>query len=111
MELTASERMQLLQILPKEGDFATIRQVRKLRESLSFSDDDWKTFGLARVMDEQGNPTGAIRWNEKGLTTDIVLGEIATDLIVTTLRTLNDRKLLTEEHFSLYEKFIENAKE
>lgn len=45
MELTILERIKLLEVLPKEGDLLTLKILRKLRESLSFSEDELKTFG------------------------------------------------------------------
>ncbi|KKN11795.1 hypothetical protein LCGC14_1023000, partial [marine sediment metagenome] len=38
----------------------------------------------------------------------IEIGEIATGIIVETLKTLNETDKLRDEHFTLYEKFIEN---
>ena len=37
MKLTVKERIVLLAILPKEGDFKTLKQLRQARESLAFN--------------------------------------------------------------------------
>ena len=105
MELTVLERIVLLRVLPAEGDFTTLKIVRKLREALSFSEDEHKEFGI-EVVD------GLIRWDAaKDVAKEIPVGEKATDLIVSSLKELNTEKKLTDEHFSLYEKFVEGANE
>jgi len=45
MELDIMERVKLLEALPSEGDLLTLKILRKLRESLSFSEAELKTFG------------------------------------------------------------------
>ena len=45
-------------------------------------------------------------WNEKGADErDIKIGEKATDILIEALRKLDEDKKLTNQHFSLYEKF------
>ena len=38
---------------------------------------------------------------------NVIVGEIVTQMIVKSLKGLNDKEDLTEQHFSLYEKFVE----
>lgn len=45
MELTTVERIKLLEILPPQGDILTLKIVRKLRETLSFNEDELKLLG------------------------------------------------------------------
>lgn len=45
MQLDIMERVKLLEALPPEGDLLTLKIVRKLREALSFSEEELKTFG------------------------------------------------------------------
>lgn len=98
--------MLLLNILPREGDFTTLKIVRKMRETLSFSEAEHKTLQPKnnegkvewRIIDDDGNPIP----QEK----EVNLGEKATDIIVETLKKLDKEKKLKEEHYSLYEKFI-----
>jgi hypothetical protein len=49
MELTILERVKLLELLPPQGDLLTLKILRKLRESLSFSEAELKTF--SRVLE------------------------------------------------------------
>lgn len=45
MELTIQERVKLLEILPAQGDLLTLKILRKLRETLSFSEEELTKFG------------------------------------------------------------------
>lgn len=45
MKLTILERMKLLEALPEKSDILTIKILRKLRETLSFSEEELKAFG------------------------------------------------------------------
>lgn len=100
MQLGVFERMILLNILPKEGDFTTLKIIRNLREDLSFSEEEHK------VLQFENNGK-SVKWKKAGdVERDIPIGEKATDIIVGVLKKLNADKKLTDEHFSLYEKFV-----
>lgn len=100
MELGVFDRLILLNILPKEGDFTTLKIVRKMREDLSFTEEEHKAL---QFQQEDNN----IKWQkEVDKPKNINFGEKATDLIVSTLKKLNTEKKLSEQHYSLYEKFV-----
>lgn len=100
MKLGVFERLILLNILPKEGDFLTLKIIRKLREELSFTEAEHKEL----QFQQEG---GQIKWKSDGdKPKNIEIGEKARDVIVGVLKKLNDDKKLTDEHFSLYEKFV-----
>lgn len=44
MKLTIIERLKLLDLLPREGNRLNLKIMRKLRESLSFSEEELKSF-------------------------------------------------------------------
>jgi len=115
MELGVFERLILLNVLPKEGDFTTLKIVRKLREDLSFTEEEHKVLQFKQAgevyMDAAGQekevPLGTVHWKAEGdVPRDIPIGEKATDVIVGTLKKLDKDKKLTDQHFSLYEKFV-----
>jgi hypothetical protein len=100
MELTVFERLILLNALPKEGDFITLKIVRKLREDLSFSEEEHKILNFKQ--DEN-----SLHWNIDGdILKNIEIGTKAMEIICDVLKKLNDSKKLTEQHYSLYEKFV-----
>lgn len=100
MKLGVFDRLILLNILPREGDFTTLKIVRNMREDLSFSEEEHKALQFQ-------NEDGTIKW-KTGVVDDreINFGEKATDIIVSTLKKLNTDKKLTDQHYSLYELFI-----
>ncbi len=109
MKLTILDRIILSNILPKEGTFANLRLLRKVRELLSFDEDENRVLKF-----RQEGPQ--MFWEpdrmEDGKLIQIVpdrdfpIGEVVTQLIVTKLNELNSQAKLTEQHFSLYEKFV-----
>lgn len=104
MLLNTFERLILLNILPREGDFTTLKIVRKMREDLSFTEEEHKDLSI--TVDDKGQ----VKWKtEADKAIPITIGEKATDIIVTVLKKLNDEKKLTEQHYTLYEKFVERG--
>lgn len=103
MILTVAERVSLLGILPEQGDFVTLKIVRKLREELSFSEEEIKILNLV-------SQDGQVRWEgEKDPNKDVQIGEKATDVIVEVLKKLNNDKKLIQQQYSLYEKFVDGV--
>jgi len=100
MNLSVLDRLVLLKNLPKEGDYATLKILTNLRLSLSFAEEETKTWEI--VSDPT---TGRTTWKTDGVT-DIPIGEKATDIIVEALKKLNRDKKLTVEDMGAYEKFI-----
>lgn len=102
MELKTFERLILLNILPKEGDITTLRIVRKLRDDLSFSEEEHA------ALQFRNEPEGRILWlEEKDVPKEVAIGEKAHDIIAATLKKLNEQKKLQDAHIPLYERFVE----
>jgi hypothetical protein len=100
MKLSVKERMQVLSILPKEGDFVTLRIVRDMQKDLSFSEKEIKELDLKAVDGKYG-------WKpDKDTNKDIPIGDKANDIITGELKKLDKEKKLKLEMFNLYEKFI-----
>lgn len=100
MELSVRERLILLNSLPQHGNMADLKVIRKLQESLSFSEDEHKKFKFAQDGE-------TVRWDdnvEQGA--EIEIGEKANDIIVKALADLNKQNKLTIDHLDLYEKFV-----
>ena len=103
MELTIKDRLVLLVVLPHEGDFKTLKYLRKFRESVALSEAEQKE---AEIKDKEG---GGITWNPakiKEMVKEIKVPGPIHNLIIEKLKSLNDSKKLTDDHFELYEKFI-----
>lgn len=101
VKLNVLERLVLSNVLPKEGNFTTLRLVRLLREALSFDELEHKKLGFIQDGDQ-------VKWNEKAkVVKGFKIGEKMMDLISETLKKLDKEEKLRDEHFSLYEKFVE----
>jgi hypothetical protein len=117
-------------ILPQQGDFITLKLVRKLRESLSFNEKEiaeinfrshWKCpkcnkNEVASEMPKCSDcdiymiSAGAVTWDDdkaKKVVKDIFMGTKMQALCEMTLKKLSDEQKLTEQHMSLYQKFCE----
>lgn len=102
MRLTVLERINILGILPSEGNFVTLKIVRDLRGNLSFSEEEIKRLNIQQ-QDAQ------ISWNsaaEDPEGAEVPIGEKATDVIVEALRKLDREAKLTEPLLSVWEKFL-----
>lgn len=98
----------LSNILPKEGSFANLRLLRIVREEISFNEEENKLLKF-----RQEGPQ--LIWESKiveGKQTDVFperdfrIGDVVTKLIRDALEALNSQAKLTEQHFSIYEKFV-----
>jgi len=106
-KLNVMERLTLLGVLPKEGNFASLRIIRKLQERLSFTEEELKEFEV-----DSNEETGTVNWNPKGNEEkEVEVGEKACEIIKAKLKQLNDEKKLTQQHVSVYEKFMLDEKE
>ena len=101
VQLNLGERFALLEILPAEGNFATLKIVRKLREMLSLTEEE---IGEYNVKQEDNN----LMWDaDKALLEkEFEFGEFAEKQVTDKLKELDTENKLTERHYSLYEKFI-----
>ena len=98
MKLSLAERFAIQKSLPKEGSFTTLKILNSLRMSLAPSEEEIKEYN---IREEDGR----IYWTELE-EKEIEIGEKATDLIVEALKTLDKSNKLTNEHFTIYEKFV-----
>ena len=118
--IDVTERMTILSLLPKEGNFATLRIVREMGNKVGVSADEYKEFGVEDVL-EDGKKIG-VKWNLEGnKPKDIEFKSKEISIIAEKLKeletnaeynkTLKEGKTpkpaLEQRHFTLYEKFVE----
>lgn len=134
MKLNVLERLKLQNLLPAEGNFVTLKLIRKLREALSFSEKEiaeinfensWKCDACNTNQLSSQTPkcpscgaymqsAGMVHWDEikaLKLIKDVHMGGTMRDLCKSTLKKLSDEEKLTEQTMSLYEKFVEADEE
>ena len=132
MELTSMERLKLVEILPPQGDILTLKIVRKLRETLSFTEEELKSMGVRYEYvcpeDKCENklvmptaprcgehdvlmiPTGQLSMSltpeMQTKTKEIHMGPQAMVIASEALKRADGDKQLTVAHISLYDKFF-----
>ena len=88
-----------------KGSFTNLKLVREGREALSFSEEEDKELQFSPEEN-------MIRWNEvaavKYQAVDVLLSSTILNIIKGMLVKLNETAELTEQHFTLYEKFVLN---
>ena len=104
MILSVHDRLMILSLLPKEGNFTNLKLIRKAREALSFDEAEHLALNVREV--EEGAERRMI-WDNAVPDKDISLGEVVTQIIVKELKTLDEKGKLTADHMNIYEKFIE----
>lgn len=107
MKLEVHERIALLNILPKEGDYAALKTLRRAREMLSFTPEEIKLYEITSSVGANGIPQTS--WSSQKAAENIKdcpVDEYTTNLIRESLQTMSKKHKLTDEYYSLYEKFI-----
>ena len=99
-KLTLTDRFAILSILPAEGNFATLKIVRKLREQLSLTEIEIKDHKVVQNGDQ-------ITWENGEKVTEMEFGEFAENMIKEQLIEMNEANKLEDKHFAIYEKFVE----
>jgi len=102
MKLNLGERFTTLGILPKEGNFTTLKIVRDLQSTLAPNESEFKEFEIKQENEQ-------IKWNKKGIEEkELEIGEKASDVIIEALKQLDKDKKMMPVHLSVWEKFIKN---
>ena len=101
MTLGILERIQLLNILPAEGNIVTLRIVGRLRDELGFSEDEISAGNIRQFED------GRITWDASStVEKDVEIGDTAKDIIKAALKKLDDEKKLTTQLIPIWDKFV-----
>ncbi len=101
MLLNVKQRLLLLNILPDEGNYDTLKIVRDQQALLSFTEEEHTRLKIRRQ-------DGMYVWDE-GVDepVDITIGEVAFNMIKRALRQLDTEGKLQVEFLPLYEHFVE----
>jgi len=104
MKLSVVERVLLGGILSTyQGSFTNLKLVREGREALSFNEEENRLLEFNFTDDNiSWNPMAALQFQD----VEIELGDNITSIIKDMLMKLNEEEKLTEQHFSIYEKFM-----
>lgn len=104
MKLTVLERLLALGVLPEKGDYVTLKVIRRGQDELSFTEEEIKKYKFVNKGEGQEVQT---TWDIKvEQEADIKLGSKVKTLIGEELEKLDKDKKLTQQHFSLFTKFV-----
>ena len=98
-DMGVHERLVLLNILPPEGNLATIRIVREMREALSFSEAEHED---VQIVQADG---GGVTWNQDAPSRDIEIGAKGQEIVREALGKLDKDEKLTADHLELCDLF------
>ncbi len=103
IKLDVMERIVLFNILPKEGNFMTLKTLRQLKEEVGLDPKEIKEIKIKNDTEK-----GSVTWDTtKDPHKEIEINREAKKIIVDTLEKLDKDGKLNDQHISLYEKFVE----
>ena len=108
MKLNIRDRFVLLNILPPEGDIATIKIVHTLRQDLAPTEQEFKDY---KIVQKEGQVMWDDAMEKKQGEQEKKIGPKAFMLIEEAFEKLNKDKKLTEGHLETYCKFSGDEKE
>jgi len=105
MKLTIGERLLCLELMPKEGNYITLKIVKQVIDELTFDETEIKQ---AKIQQTDGS--GRITWdNTRDPNKDVVINDIVSDMIRKALVDRDKNGKLTPQYMTLYEKFVEKS--
>ena len=126
MQLSITDRVTILGLLPKEGNIDTLKALRKFKESLSLTEEEkstikWRleykcpkcnesiylpTPAKCGTCDVWLEPTGAAQWETASdPNKEVFMSSTIMGIVSSTLAKMNEKGKLTEELVPLFEKF------
>lgn len=99
IDLTQQERMQLISILPQQGDIATVRVIRMLRDSLNLKPEERPRVSAPGVPQMAPTPIAAKTFSFTAQTRRIIVEQFTI---------LDKQKKLPVDYLDLYDKFMED---
>jgi hypothetical protein len=96
VKLNVLERITLLGILPAEGNYLTFKILMDLKALLSFTEEEIKRYGITEA-------DGLIHW-QMSSDAELNIGEKAMDIIMQSLKKLDEQGKLNDRTFPLYER-------
>lgn len=104
MKLSVYDRLLLLGLLPQTGSYLNLKLIRKVREALSFTEQEHKALDFKERKDAKGETD--ISWNPDAVgEVDITFGPVVWGIVREKLLEMDKRGTLGNEHIGLYEKF------
>ena len=100
VKLNVLERITMIGLLPKEENYLTYKMITELKMDLSFSDAEWKKYGLEVL------PNGRTAWKNGKPVKEIEIPDVIMVMVKAKLVSLETAKKINGDNVSLYERFI-----
>ena|SRR4030067_369540 len=100
MKLTVLDRIEIMNIVPAQGDFATLAKVKLLKDKIQLTEKELKD---SVIVDGERL---SVKENDKTVN-EFEVSELLTEVIVNALKKLNEESKLTINHLGLYEMLVE----
>jgi len=102
IELDIMDRINILQVLPKEENFATLKLVRKIADNIGLTESEFAEWEIKEDVEKK-----LMTWKEDTDTTkEYTFGEKSFSIIRNALKKLDREKKITNQFFNTYEKFV-----
>ena len=99
--MNVGERLLTISVLPKNGNFITMKVVKGIIKKLTLSNEDMISYDI--VVKDNGD----VSWNEKGFVPkEVEIDSVELALIQKSLRELDESGGLSQETLPIYEKFL-----
>lgn len=100
MKLTLKERLGILNILPKQGDFVTMTAKADLVDKIKVTQEEIKELHIETI------PEGGLKWDgKKDLAKEFEITDLETKIVKDELKRLDDAKQISDEILLIYKKF------
>ena len=108
MLLEVHERLVLTTLLPKKGDYAALKTLRRAQEMIAFTPDEITFYEIRNGINPETGKS-QVQWNQQRASEqvkDIPIDEYITNLVRNKLAEMDRKGELTSEFMSVYEKFV-----
>lgn len=103
MKFTVLERLMLFNLLPSQGNFLTLKAVKRLRNALTLTEAERQEIN----MREEPEGSDHYVWDaEIAEPPEIEIDDLTRQIIVGRLKHLDATEQLREEHYALFESFV-----
>jgi hypothetical protein len=109
LKFNPAERINLLNVIPKEGTASTLKIIRDLQTALGFTEEEHREF-IVEYKLSNGSKYEDLNKDKLTVLKDVAVGEKAHDIIVEALKTASEQKKLHISTLGLYERFVEGVK-
>jgi hypothetical protein len=109
LKFNPAERINLLNVIPKEGTASTLKIIRDLQTALGFTEEEHREF-IVEYKLSNGSKYEDLNKDKLTVLKDVAVGEKAHDIIVEALKTASEQKKLHISTLGLYERFVEGKK-